>query len=445
MISKESLLQGIKKGFTNTMITNVIIVGVVTLFVKGLGFAKEIVIADNFGLSELLDTFYVAVLIPSFMSNVFLGGFKSVFIPNYVFELQTGKQMGSFQSTCFLVTLGVSVFFCLVAILGTDVYLEFFFKGHTPEYYALVKMQFYIIIPAIIFWGLSSMMTGLLNIDEEFMYSSMAPLFIAIAMIICVLFFKDELGNAVLSAGMLIGSIAGFLFLLVVSLKRKIISLAKPDFVSDNIRELFLQLPAKIAANILSGANEIVDQYFAATLIVGSIAALNYGVKIPMFTIGIVTIALGNVLLPYFSKKVSENREKAFDELRRILKFVIIGSSVVALFLVMISSPLVKLIFEHNAFKSSDTVIVSRIQQMYLLQIPAYIATILMVRFLESINKNSFMVLAALINLSLNILFNYLLIKSMGVYGLALATSLVAIIDGLILYFYINHLNKLNV
>ncbi|MEZ4793736.1 MAG: lipid II flippase MurJ [Gelidibacter sp.] len=440
MISKESLLQWIKKGLTNTMITNVIIVGVVTLFVKGLGFAKEIVIADSFGLSELLDTFYIAVLIPSFMSNVFLGGFQSVFIPNYVFEQQSGKKMGSFQSTCFLVTLGVSVFFCLIAVLGTDTYLETFFKGHTPEYYALVKMQFYIIIPAILFWGFSSLLTGLLTIDGEFVFSSFGSIFIAIAMIVCVFFFKEELGNAVLATGMLTGSIVNFLFLLTVSFKRKIIHLAKPDFISDNIKELFKQLPAKIGANILSGANEIVDQYFAATLIVGSIAALNYGVKIPMFTIGIVTMALGNVLLPYFSKKVSEDRKKAFGELRKILKFVMIGSTIVALLLVLLSSPLVSIIFERNAFTSSDTVIVSRIQQMYLLQIPAYIATILMVRFLESINKNSFMVLAALINLSLNILLNYLLIKSMGVYGLALATSIVAIIDGLILYLYINHL-----
>jgi putative peptidoglycan lipid II flippase len=306
-------------------------------------------------------------------------------------------------------------------------------------------MQFYIIIPAIIFWGFSSLLTGLLTIDGEFLFSSMGPIFIAIAMIVCVVFFKDELENIVLASGMLIGSLANFLFLLIVSLKRKILFIAKPDFISENVKVLFKQLPAKIASNLLTGANEVVDQYFAATLVVGSIAALNYGIKIPMFTIGIVTMALGNVLLPYFSKKVSENRKKAFDELRKILRFVIIGGSIIAILLMLVTSPLVSLIFERNAFTSSDTTIVSRIQQMYLLQIPAYIATILMVRFLESINKNSFMVLAAIVNLSLNILLNYLLIKSMGVFGLALATSIVAIVDGLVLYLYINHLNKLNV
>ena len=442
MIPKFNIKQLIRKGLKNATITNVIIVGVVTLIAKGLGFLKEIVIADSFGLSELLDTFYIAILIPGFMSNVFLGGFKSVFIPNYVIELRTGKNIGAFQSSCFLVTFGVALLFCLVAILFTDVYLELFFKGHTESYYALIKTQFYYVIPCMIFWGLSSMLNGLLTIDDEFTFSSMNIIFTPITIMICVIFFKEELGTIVLAIGTLIGSILNFIFLLIISLKRKIIKLGIPDFISNNIKELFKQLPAKLTANILTGINMVVDQYFAAQLIIGSIAALNYGVKIPMFAIGIVTLALGNVLLPYFSKQVFENREKAYNELKRILKYLTIGASCIALILIVLSTPLIHTIFERNAFTSDDTVIVSKVQQLYLLQIPAYITTIIMVRFLESINKNSFMVLAAVFCLILNIVLNYILIRTMGVYGLALATSLVAIFNSLVLYFYISYLNK---
>ncbi|MEZ4855951.1 MAG: lipid II flippase MurJ [Gelidibacter sp.] len=442
MIPKIRLLQSFKKGINNATIRNIIIVGIITLLVKGLGFTKEIIIADNFGLSELLDTFYIAVLIPSFMSNVFLGGFKSVFIPNYVIELNTGKNIGSFQSTCFLVTFGVSIFFCLIALLVTDIYLDVFFKGHTLEYYHLVKTQFYVIIPSIIFWGISSLLNGLLNIDNEFTFSSLSSIFIPITIMVCIFFFKEELGTLVLAAGTLIGSMFGFIFLLTVALKRKIIHLKFPDFKSDNVKELFRQLPPKLAANILSGVNDIVDQYFAAALVVGSIAALNYGVKIPMFSIGIVTMALGNVLLPYFSKKAIENRVETFKKLKRILKLLIIGSSCVAIVLILLSTPIITLIFEHNAFTSSDTVIVSKIQQMYLLQIPAYIAGIIIVRFLEAINKNTFMVFAAIFSLLLNIGLNYLFMKIWGVYGLALSTSVVCILNTTILYLYVNHLSK---
>ena len=442
MIPKFNFKEYIQRGQKSATIKNIVIVSAITLFVKSLGFFKEAVIADSFGLSELLDTFYIAILIPGFISTVFLGGFKSVFIPNYVIELKSGKDISAFQSTCFLVTILVSIVFCLVAVLFTDVYLENIFSGHTDDYYLLIKTQFYYAIPCIIFWGLSSMLNGLLTIYNEFTFSSMNTIFTPITILLCLFFFKEELGDIVLVVGTLIGSILNFLLLLTVSLKKDIIKLGLPDFVSKNIKELFIQLPAKLAANILTGINPVVDQYFAAQLIIGSIAALNYGVKVPMFSIGLVTLALGSVLLPYFSKKVIENRDKAFSELKRILKFLLIGSSIVAAVLIVLSSPIISLIFERNAFTSGDTTIVSGIQQLYLIQIPAYITIIIMVRFLESINKNRFMVLTAVICLILNIILNYALIQYIGVYGLALGTSIVAIVNSLILYFYISYLNK---
>lgn len=435
----------IKSIRSNSTFTNVIIVGVATLIVSGLGFVKEMIIADNFGLSELLDTFLIAILIPSFISGVFLSSFQSVFIPNFVSELKTGKNIGSFQSTSFLVTLGISIFFCLIAYLATDVYLEIFFKGHTQHYYSLVKKQFYFVLPCIFFWGFSSLLRGLLNIDNEFTLSSSSAVFIPLSIIICLIFFKEDLGNIVLALGTLVGSFLSFLSLLIVALKRNIIRLNVPDFLSKNIKILFTQLPAKVASSLLTGVNKIVDQYFAAQLIIGSISALNYGIKIPMFSMGIATIAIGNVLLPYFSKKAVENREDSFNEFYKILKIIIYGSSAIAVILILISTPIISIIFERNAFTSEDTVIVSKIQQMYLLMIPAYIGGQLMVKFLTSINKNNFMALVSAFSLILNIILNYILIKTMGVYGLALSTSLVSIITGIILYIYIKHLNKSNV
>jgi putative peptidoglycan lipid II flippase len=442
LIYRNQIYKWASQVLKNGTIINVFIVGFATLIVKGLGFAKEIVIADNYGLSELLDTFYIAILIPSFIDNVFLGGYKSVFIPNYVRELKAGKSIGAFQSTSFIVTLSSAIFFCILSILVTDVYLEFLFAGHETSYYELIKAQFYYILPSILFWGLSSLLSGILNIDNEFKLSTLGYVFTPIAIIICVFFFKEELGVIVLAFGTLIGAILSFIFLLIICLKRRLLQIKKPHFKSKNTIEMLKQIPAKLSANIITGLNDMVDQYFAAKLAIGSIAALNYGIKIPMFSIGMVTIALGNVLLPYFSKKAIENRKETFLKLQKILKFIIVSCSITALILVLLSPTLISIIFEHNAFTESDTKIVSRIQQMYLIQVPVYIISIILVRFLESINKNRFMVYVAIICLSLNIALNYILIKTLGVYGLALATSIVAIVNSILLFIYVKRINK---
>lgn len=435
------MLSKLKKYFKtilkNTVFANLLLVSALTLGVKGLGFLKEVVIADSFGLSELLDTFLIAFMVPSFISTVFLGAFRAVFVPNYVAELKQNKDIGAFQSTSFIVTISASIFFVIVAVLFTDVYLETLFKGHTESYYALIKLQFYYVLPCILIWGVSSLVNGLLTIDNEFTFTSIGPVFTSVSMIVCLLFFKEELGNLVLAVGTLFGSILGFLMILYIALRRKIIQLKKPDFKSRNIKILFKQIPAKITAGLLVGINPIVDQYFSAQLVAGSIAALGFGIKIPAFAIGIIGIATGKVLLPYFSKLAIDDIDRTFKILNRILKNIMIGGTIVVVILFLLSNPIIRLIFERNEFTSADTLIVAKIQQMYLLQVPFYISSLIMVRFLIAINKNSFMAFASLISLILNIILNYYLIQFMGVNGLALSTSLVAIVNGIVLYLYI--------
>ncbi len=426
--------------FKNVTLNNVIVVGLITFVISGFGFFKEIIIAKNYGLSELLDTYYIAILIPAFINNVFMSSYQSVFIPNYILEIKDQKSLGSFQFTGMLVTLVISVLFFIISYLFTDYFLEFFFKGHDVEYYTLIKKQFAFIAPSILFWGLTSMINGLLNVDNEFKFSTFSSVYTALSIIVCLLFFKTYLGDLVLAIGTLIGSILGFLSVMLVAIKRKIIFLKTPDFKSKNIIVMFRQLPAKLTSSLLNGVNPIVDQYFSAQLIVGSIAALNYGIKIPSFAISIGSIALGNVLLPYFSKMAVYNKEKLFGQLQKIIKYTLYFSFTATIIGILISFPIVNIVFERGAFDSNDSEIVSKIQQMYLLQIPFYLIGIIMIRFLTAINKNNFMVFTSSMSLILNLVLNIILMKTMGVYGLALSTSIVSFIIGMILYFYIKKL-----
>jgi len=92
--------------------------------------------------------------------------------------------------------------------------------------------------------------------------------------------------------------------------------------------------------------------------------------------------------------------------------------------LVYFSEPIVRLLFERGAFTSVDTLRVSQVQALFLLQLPFYFLGILMVRLISSLNMNHILMQAATINLLLKVVFNYLLMKWMGVAGIALSTAL---------------------
>lgn len=339
-----SLIKKIWKKFQGQLFSNMLTVAVVSLLVKGIAFFKEILIADTFGISELLDTYLIAVLVPSFVQNVFIGSYSSVFIPNYVAEKSHQQQsIGAFQGSSFIITLALALIMMGITYLGIDVYLEVLFPGHEPHYYELIKTQLWIVLPCMLFWGVSSLISGLLMVNDEFLYSSLKGLFVPLTTIIFLAFFHQNLQEKTLAIGMLVGSVLSLIYLIVIGTKKKVICIDKPNFKSHNIQILIKQFPAKISSSLIHGMNPMVDQYFSAQLAVGAIASLNYGSKVPVVVLGLISIPVGSTLLPYFSKKALDGSKTLFNYLNKILASGLGLGSILAILLILLSKLIITL------------------------------------------------------------------------------------------------------
>lgn len=429
------------KTFLNSLrssptIINIATVIIITLVVKALGFYKEITVAGSFGLSELLDTFFIAALIPGFIYQVFLVAFKSVFIPNYIAEQKNNSSVASIQTTSLLITILMSLLFMLIAYLFTNTFVQLIFPNHTESYYYLIKLQFNYLLPCILFWGISSLLSGLLNIHNEFKYSTIYPIFTSISILILLFFFKDFFQEKVLAVGMLLGAVSEFIFLFFIAKSKNILKFSKPNFNNNGTKAMIKQLPAKVSSGFLTGLIPVTDQFFAAQLVLGSVAALNYGIKIPAIFSSLIIIALGNVLLPYFSKLSIDNRDKAFKKLYSILKILFIGLAIIMIPIVVFSSSIVELIFERNEFSHEDTITVANIQMVFLIGIPFTICGNIIVRFLTSINKNSFMAYVSFFSMLLNIILDYILLEIYGIIGIAMCTVILQIIRSVVFLIY---------
>ncbi|MEC7770165.1 MAG: lipid II flippase MurJ [Bacteroidota bacterium] len=439
-----AIFQKISKGLNNQLIKNILLVGGMTFGVKILGFLKELIIAYYIGLSELIDTFLLALLIPGLINTIFLGPYNSVFIPNFLIAKEEGEDMSSFLGKTLSISFYTSLILVLATFLISDVFVEFLYRGHTSEYYQLIKNQLYFLLPCISIWAITSVLNGLLNIHREFLFSSLSGIFTPIATILFLLFFRNTFGELVLALGTLIGSSLNLVYLILLCTRKGILKVKFTSGRTKNITLMIKQIPAKISSALINGLNEPVDKYFSAQMAIGSVAALNYANKLPAFAIGIFAIAIGNVVLPHFSSLAVKSHSLALQGLKKMTSMVFLAGVVIAIVMFATSEPLISLLFERNEFRSSDTQFVFPIQQMFVLQIPFYAVGVIFNKFLTSINKNNFLVISSLISLILNIVLNTVLINSMGVSGLALATSLVSFTNTAVLFVYISRL-KLHV
>jgi Na+-driven multidrug efflux pump len=71
---------------------------------------------------------------------------------------------------------------------------------------------------------------------------------------------------------------------------------------------------------------------------------------------------------------------------------------------------------------------VAIVQRLALLQIPLAVLIAPMVRLVSALKANQHLLWAALIHLSANVVLDYVLMRAMGVAGIALATVFVAVI-----------------
>lgn len=436
MRHSRKLLAPITRTLNNQMIQNFLVVGVVTVLIKGIAFYKETLVSAEFGLSELLDTFFIAALIPSFIQNVFLVALKNLFIPNYILEQKSSEsRIGAFQGFTLLTIVGISAvltgFVYLFSIYG----LEHLFPGHNEGYYSLIREQLYILLPCILIWAVGNYFSGLLDIANKFFVSTVSALFAPLITIIFLFTLVDELGSYVLSLGLLCGSAIATLLNYLASLHFKLVKVQKIR-VNENMRMMLKQYPPKIISAFLTGVNPFVDQFFAAQLVVGSIAAINYGVRIPNILVGILMIVLGKILLPFFSRQIGNDKEAAFHNLKFILKLVFGISLFISVVLMVFSEEIIRLVFERGEFDSEDTDLVSSLQIISLLYTPFVLCTLICVQFLTAFNKNKFMAWASLWNLVLNLILNYVFVQFYGVYGLVLSTTIVYIINSFLYVTY---------
>jgi len=181
-----------------------------------------------------------------------------------------------------------------------------------------------------------------------------------------------------------------------------------------------------VAGAACMGSTELVDYIMATPLGAGSVSALHYGIKLTALIIGTGSLALGTTVLPYFSQMIAR---QDWQTLRHTLKtysrLVLVGSLLVTAGVVIFSVPLVRLLFQHGAFTESDTRLVSQIQTFYVLQVPFYCLITMKMRLISSLKANHLLLIGAVLNVCINVAFNYIFIQWFSVAGIALSTTVV--------------------
>lgn len=404
-----------------------VIVGFLTAFVKVAAVGKELVVAWRFGTADELDAFLIALVVPSLIVNVVAASFNAALIPTYikVREQEGQKAAQKLFSSATVWSLGLLAITTILMVTTAPLYLPWIAFGFNTQKLELTFHLLCAIAPIVMLSGIFTIWGAVLNAGERFALAALCPIITPAMTVIFLVGFKSW-GIFTLAAGLVVGAVLEIV-LIGATLHQQGISLRPRWYGFDtHLRQVASQYAPMIAGSLLICSAGSIDQVMAAMLSPGSVAALNYGNRVIASPISLMSTALSTAVIPYFSKMVACQDWTGVDRtLKHYLRLIFVTTVPLTLLLLIFSEPIVRILFQRGSFTDNDTHIVSQLQSFYALQIPFYIANILVVRLISSLQSNQILMWVSAFNLVINITFNYLFVQWMGIKGIACSTSCV--------------------
>ncbi len=414
------------------------VIASLSLIAKAASTAKEIAIAGSFGAGDTVDSFLMALLVPTCAISVIGGSFCSALIPTYIHvrEREGAASAQKLFSNTLAGSLALLSFTTVVMLAAAPFYLPIIASGFSSGKIALTVRLLCLLSPIVILRGINTIWGAVLNADHRFGLVAAAPVITPLIVILFLYSCGTRWGISSLAFGTVCGMLLE-LSLLGVALVRKGISpWPRWHGLDSNLRQVIRQFLPMISAGLLMSSAGFIDLSMSAMLGSGSVSALSYGSKIISVPLSLTAAALGTAVIPYFSAMVAR---KEWAEIRRTIRryflLIFLTSVPATVLLISVSEPLVQLLFQRGAFTFQNTHLVAQVQSLLALQIPFYIAAMLMVRLISSLLANHILMIGCIINVAVSVSLNYVFMKKMGVGGIALSTSCVYLISFLFLYF----------
>jgi putative peptidoglycan lipid II flippase len=356
---------------TTSIAVAALLIAVGNIASRVLGLGRMSVIAYFFGRGPNVDSYTAALTIPVTVYDLLINGAISAALVPIFSEYAEGDEREFWRIVSSMINialLALSVLILLMmwqAPMVVNLLVQSTRVELRPQTILLVRMM----LPAVIFMGLSGLMTAVLYARRKFLFPAFAGATFNAGIIVGAMVFHDQLNVASLAVGMFLGAVGQVLLQLpgMRGLRyHHTLNLRHP--VVRRILKLYAPVALGIGFSIIG---TVIDRWLASGFET-ALATMQYATTLIQFPLGLVAAAMSLAILPTLSRQDAATDTESF---RRTLGM---GIKVV-LFLVLpataglaaLNTPITSLLFERGAFATADTAITALALAFYLPSLPA--------------------------------------------------------------------------
>src|ERR1700726_376540 len=418
------------------MIERILTVGGFTLVPRVTGFARYIMLAAILGAGPVADAFFVAFRLPNHFRAIFAeGAFNAAFVPAYAHvrgERGEGAA-GLFANRIFTLLFLSQLVLLVVALLFMPQAMSLLAPGFTDdaEQRRLAIELTRITFPYLLLITLVTLYGGMLNVMHRFASAAAASIFLNLAMMMTLALaaFFPSAGQAAAWGVLISGFLQYFLLAGDLAVHGGLPRFARPR-LDEDVRAFFRALGPATIGSMGTQVALFADTIIATFLPAGALSALYYADRLNQLPIGVIGIAVGTVLLPEMSRRLTAgDREGAMASQRRAFDFTLLFSAPFVAAFLTVPDVIMRAMFARGAFSKADAAAAGATLAAYAIGLIPFVLIRSAVSTFYARKDTATPVKASLTGLTVNVLLKVLLMGSLAQIGLALATAVGAWIN----------------
>ena len=422
------------------------------------GLIREITFAGLFGAGMVYDAFVAAYRIPNLLRDLLAeGALSSAFVTTYSQALseEGAEQAKSLSNRLTTLLVPAVAVVCVAGAVFAPSIVQRLFPGYLAieGKFELTVLLTRIMIPFLLFIVLAAKAMGVLNSHGKFGIPALASTLSNLTSVGIGLLLGFVLGPELgfepivgMALGTLLGGavqygcqvpslrLAGLRFRPEVALRdpgvRQVLRLMGPATIGAAAVQINVMVNSVFASRLADASGEIIN---------GPVSWLGYAFRFMQLPLGLFGVAVAAATLPVISREAGAGRFGEFrDTLSRSLGLVFLLTIPSTVGLLVLSQPLIGVVYERGQFAASDTEQTALALAFYCLGLVGYASTKVLAPAFYALDNVRIPMLVSVFSIALNYTLNFVYIEVLGWghWALALSTSLVATLNSILLFVF---------
>jgi len=415
--------------------------GLATITSRILGLVRDQVLAYYFGAGNSMDAFRVAFRVPNLVRDLFAeGAMSAAFVPTFtrLLTLHGRDRAWRLASSVINALLIVTAVVVIVAMVFADPIVRLFAAkfAAVPGKIELTVLLTRIMLPFLTMVAVAAAAMGMLNSLGHFFVPALSPAMFNVASIaVAVLFIPlaDRIGVdpiVIVAIGTLVGGL-GQLMIQWPPLRREGFRYrAVLDFRDEGLHQVLMLMGPGTVGMAATQINILVNLTLATREGTGAVSWLDYAFRLMYLPIGLFGVSIAAAATPAVSRLVAEaNFARIRSTIAGAINLMMLLNVPAMVGLIVLARPIVAVIFERGRFAAADTAATAAALQFYAIGLVGYSVVRIVSPTFYALQRSRIPVIVSASSVAVNIGLNLVLVRVMGYRGLALGTSISAIVN----------------